>query len=421
MRIRDVGDHRPSWVGSSKKSRFAVFSMLSAAFLTGCGSTSATGQSSTATSNGGSASNSPYVIHALVSETGAGAVLGSREAKALNILASQVNSTGGIDGHPLKIVIDDNRTNPAVSVSLATPWISAKVPIIINGSIAAPDEAVDALASADGPFIYDLSPIENPAPGSMVFSAGPSTLDDAEAYLTFMKAKGYTKIAEITSTDGTGVDGNQQLVTALKLPQFSSMRLVAHQTFDPTAVNVSAQLSVIKAANPQALVIWTTGTPLGTMLNGMSALGMEGVPTITNNGNASFALLTHFASVLPSNIFFPTPPLYLPPSDITNPAVKAQVSAFDTAVTAAGGHPGNPWALAWDPLNLLIGALKKLGIGATAAQIQGYMQHLTNVPGVFGLYNTSKTHHHGLAVSDIYMTRWSGGAFVQASGPGGKP
>lgn len=393
--------------------------MAGAIALAACGSSSAASSTGTSGAAVTAKTLTPYVIHAIVSKTGAGSVLGTREAQALQLLADQVNSKGGIAGHPIKMSIQDNQTTPATAVSLATPLISSGVPFIINGSIIAPDQAVDALAGPNGPFIYDLSPIENPSPGSMVFAAGLPLRLDAEAYLTFLKSKNLNNIAEITSTDGTGVGGYQQLVTTLKLPQFSSMHLVAHQTFDPNSVNVTTQLSVIKAANPQALIIWTTGTPLGTVLNGMASLGMENIPTVTDNGNASHALLTHFSSVLPKALYFPTPPLYLPPSDITNASVKAQVAAFDTAVTSAGGHPGNPWGLAWDPANLLIGAIQKLGVNATAKQIQNYMEHLNNVPGVYGLYNTSSSHHHGLTISDIYMTTWNGNSFVKASGAGG--
>lgn len=394
---------------------------LSAILLAACGSGSASNPAGTSSSTSAPNAKAPYVIHAIVSSTGAGSVLGNGETKALQILATEINTKGGIGGHPIQMSIQNNQSTPAVAVSLATPLVSSGVPFLLNGSLAAPDQAVDSLAGSSGPFIYDMSPIDNPAPGSMVFAAGISTKFDAVAYLTFLKSKGFTKIAEITSTDATGVDGYEQLVAALKLPQFSSMHLVAHQTFNPTSVSVTTQLSVIKAASPQAIVIWTTGTPLGTVLNGMSSLGMENMPAVTDLGNASHALLTHFASVLPKTFYFPTPPFYLPPGEITNPAVKAEVVSFDTAVKAAGGNPDVAWGIGWDSGKLLIGAIEKLGIGATAKQIQNYMQNLSNIPGVFGLYNTSTNRHHGLAVTNVYITTWNGKSFVQASGGGGVP
>lgn len=407
------------------KGRFAVLTVAAATVLAACGSSSTSSSSAAATTtssgSGSAASGTPYVIHAIVSETGGAAFLGSREAKALQALASEVNASGGINGHPVQMSIQDNQSNPATAVSLATSLVSSGVPFILNGSVVAVDRAVDALATANGPFIYDLSPGTHPTAGSMVFSAGISTKFDAQSYLTYLKSKGLTNIAAITSTDGSGVDGFTQLQAALAKPEFSSFHLLTHQTFDPTALNVTTQMSVIKAANPQALIVWTTGTPLGTVLNAMSSLGMKNIPTVTTDGNAAYAELTHFASILPKTLYFPTAALYLPPSDITNSAVKAKVTAFDTAVTAAGGHPGDAWGLSWDPAELLIGAIKHLGVNATAKQIQNYMQNLSNVPGIYGVYNTSVSNHRGLSTSDVYMTVWNGSSFTPVSGPGGTP
>ncbi len=406
------------------KGRIVLLGVASAAVLAACGSSSSSSTNSGATTTSsakGAASGTPYVMHAIVSQTGAASFLGSREAKALQGLAALVNTQGGIDGHPLQIDIQDNQSTPSTAVSYATSLVSANVPLIFNGSIVAVDAAVDSLATSNGPFIYDLSPGTHPKPGSMIFSAGISTKFDAQAYLTYLKAKGLTRIAAITSTDGSGVDGFNQLQTALKDPQFSSFKLLTHQTFDPTAVSVTTQLSVIKAQNPQALIIWTTGTPLGTVLQGMSSLGMENIPTVTTDGNAAYSELTHFASIMPKTLYFPTGMLYLPPSDIQNAAVKAKVQAFDTVVQAAGGHPGDAWGLSWDPAQLLIGAIQKLGIHATASQILNYMQNLHNVAGVFGIYNTSTSNHRGLSVQDVTITKWNGSSFTPVSALGGAP
>lgn len=415
-----MGNFKYLGSGSKAPKSFWFGLLASGALLfAACGSSAPVNSSSAAPSTSSSSSKSPYVVNAILSLTGPGSFLGTREDKALHALASEMNKTGGIDGHPIEIKAQDNRSNASTAVSLATPLVSSGVSVIFNGSLTAPDKAVDALASSNGPFIYDLSPIENPPSGSMIFAAGTPLSLDAEAYLTFLKSKGYDRIAIITSTDASGVGGYKQLVSSLKSPQFSSIHLVANQSFDPSAVSATTQLSVIKAAKPQALIIWTTGSPLGTVLNGMSALGMEDIPTITDNGNTSYAELHHFASVLPKDFYFPTPLFYLPASKIPNSQVRSKVETFDKAISAIGGHPGNPYAYGWDPATLVFDALKKLGIHATAKQILQYMQNLHNVPGVFGLYNTSTEHHHGLNVSDIVMTNWTGHSFAQASGPGG--
>jgi branched-chain amino acid transport system substrate-binding protein len=366
-------------------------------------------------------SGAPVVFRAIVSETGGAAALGKTEALALKDLAKQTNSTGGIDGHPMKVTIKNNATSPSTAVSEASPWVKANVPFILNGSITATDRAVDALATSKGPFIYDLSPGDHPKAKTFWFSAGISTRSDAHAYLTYFKAKHLTKIGIITGTTSSGADGFAQFTKALKTPKFSGMTMTNHQTFTPTAVSVTTQMSAIKASNPQVLVIWVTGTPVGTVFKAMSSLGMETIPTVTTDGNASYTLLTHLGSVVPKHLFFPLGALYMPPKVIKNPAVRKVVTTFDKVVKAAGGHGGDPWGLAYTPGLRLVGAMKKLGVHATAKQILHYMEHLHKVAGIYGQITTTPSNHRGIITSDVYMGEWSGHGFTPVGGPGGVP
>ncbi len=399
----------------------AVAAVVLAACSSSSSSSRAAASAKSSTGAKGAPSGSPVVFHAVVSETGGASFLGSREAKALQILAKQVNASGGIDGHPMSVDIKDNETNPSTAVQIASAWVGKGVPFILDGSIVATDKAVDALATSKGPFMYDLSPGTHPAPGSMVFSAGLSTTADAQAYLTFLKSKGLTKIAFMNSTDASGTDGYTQFTKQLATSTFSStFTVVDHETFSPSAVSVTTQMAKIKAANPQALVVWTTGTPLGTVLKAMSSLGMSNLPMVTTTGNASVSELNSFAGIVPKHIYFPTGPLYVNPSQLTG-GVASAVKAFDAAVTADGGHPGDGWGLAYDPALLLVGALKHLGVNATATQILHYMENLHNVPGVYGDYNTSTSDHRGVHAANITMTTWNGKSFVPVSAPGGGP
>lgn len=410
--------------GITKKSKAALLTVSAAVILAACGSgsSSATATTSTSTANQSSGnSHSTVVFHALISETGAGSFLGSREVKALNDLADTVNASGGINGHPIKMDIKDNQSNPSTNVSLATPWIAQHVPFILNGSIAGVDSAVDALATSNGPFIYDLSPGNHPAAGSMVFSTDISTASLIKADLTYLKSKGLTKIAAITSTDGSGVDGLKQLKAALSESAFSSFQLLTSQTFDPTAVNVNTQMSVIKSKNPQALVVWTTGAPFGTVLKSMSALGMSNVPTTTTAGNDAYSELKAFSAYLPKDLYIAMGPQNIPLNDLPSGPVKSQDTTFYNAITAKGGHPGDAYGLSWDPAQLMVQALKKLGVNATAKQILTFMQSLKNVPGIDGEYNTSVSNHRGLSINNLYVATWNGNSFTPVSGLAGKP
>lgn len=399
-------------LGRGKRLRFGALVAVASLLLAACSSSSVSSPSTTA-------AKTPYVFHAVLSLTGSASILGTRERKSLESFAADINAHGGIHGRPIKMDIKDNGSNPSTAVSVATPWVSKGVPFILNGSVVATDKAVDALATSSGPVIYDLSPGVHPAASSYVWSAGISTRFDAAAYLNFFKGKGLTRIAALTSTDASGTDGLRQLKAALARPAYSGLHLVANQTFDITAPTVTTQLSVIKAAKPQALVVWTTGPQVGTVFKGMSALGMSSIPTVTTDGDAFPSLLKHFSSVLPSHLYFPTGALFLPPSSLSG-GVKTAVSAFDSDISKYGGHPNDGWGLSYVAAEVITKALKSIGPSATASQIRHYLQtKIKSFPSIYGVMNMSSSNHRGLDVGDIYITEWNGSSFVAKSGPGG--
>jgi branched-chain amino acid transport system substrate-binding protein len=282
---------------------------------------------------------------------------------------------------------------------------------------------VDELESGNGPVIYDLSPGDHPAVGSPVYSASNSTTNQTLAFINFAKSKGWSHVAAITSTDSSGQDGWDNISKAAAATG-GAVSIVNHQTFDPTAVSVTTQLAKIKAANPQAIFIWTTGTPLTTVLAGMQQLGMSNIPVMTSNGNESYKQMQGLGSALPGQLYFPSSQFRLSPGTLTGQA-KSVVDQFNASMKAAGqAVPDEGNALAWDPALLIISALRKLGVGATASQIQQYISGQTDYQGIAGTYDfasKAQADNRGLTIKSVYVTEWSKAKqdWVQASGPSG--
>jgi branched-chain amino acid transport system substrate-binding protein len=399
--------------------------VLTAAAVAGCSSSSAgtSDPSAGGSSSGGSASGSTYTVHAIVSETGSAAFLGVEEAAAFNALAKHVNATGGIDGHPLAFAISDNQSTASTSVSLASPLVG-QAPVLLVGSITSTDKPVDDLVTSGGPVVYDLSPGDHPALGSYVYSSSNSTTNQTQAFINFAESKGWKKVAVINSTDSSGQDGWTNIQRAVAGSN-GAVTVTDHEAFDPTAVSVTTQLSKIKASNPQAVLVWTTGTPLGTVLSGMQQLGMNSLPTMTTNGNASYSEMQKLAGELPAQLYFPGAPFMVGAQDLAG-QTKTEVQAFDTAMQAAGQKvPDEGDALAWDPGLILVSALRKLGTGATASQIHQYIDSLTSFAGINGTYNftdKSISDNRGLTITSVYIAQWSKsqGEWTAASGPAGK-
>jgi hypothetical protein len=64
-----------------------------------------------------------------------------------------------------------------------------------------------------------------------------------------------------------------------------------------------------------------------------------------------------------------------------------------------------------------------LGPGATAEQVRSYIAHLTDFPGVSGIYNFVASPERGLGVQDTVVVKWDAAhdRFVWVSKPGGDP
>ncbi len=368
----------------------------------------------------GAPSATPYDINAILPLTGGGAFLGQREAQALQIQERVANGGGGIQGHPVHFVIQDDQTSPQVGVQLANQVIAAGVPVIVGSALVAICRAMAPLMT-NGPVMYCLSPGIHPEAGSYVFTASVSTGDLAQATIRFFRDRGWTHIALLTSTDATGQDAEQGILAAVALPQNQGVQLVSREHFNPQDVSVAAQIARIAAAHPQALIAWSTGAPIATVFKAITQSGLS-IPVATTNGNQTYAQMQQYAAFLPPELYIPTSmwPAYqaLPPG-----RVKLAQKAFFDAYQATNIKPDLGASIAWDPAQLVIQALQHLGPEATAAQIRDYIGHLKGIAGINGIYDFTASPQRGLGLDDAIVTRWNPAAqaWDPVSGPGGAP
>lgn len=363
----------------------------------------------------------PYEIHAILSLTGGAAFLGNKEAEGIRVVEAAVNKAGGIQGRPIKVVVEDDQTNPQVAVQLMNGLIAQKVPIFLGASLAAACSAQLPLVVNSGPTQYCLSPSIRLTPGSYVFSANYGTDDIFPVMLRYLRDRGLKKIAVLNGTDATGQDGDRILEGQLRLPENAGLTLVANEHWNLTDLSVTAQLSRIKAAGAQALFVWTTGTPLSTVLHGFQESGME-IPIISSGGNMVYAQMESLKTVMPRELLFPGPPVFALDA-VTDRGVRRAIDTFYTTFKAAGIKPDQIHAFSWDVMQLVVDVLRKQGLDASAAQLRDGLASVRGWNGVMGQYDFRATPQRGLAPTWLTMLRWdpSKVTWVAASRPGGAP
>ena len=347
-----------------------------------------------------------YDINVILPLTGGASFLGKEEQTTLQLAEPLINKAGGIQGQPVHFVFYDDQTSPQTAVQLTDRAIASKPAVLLGSSLVAVCNAMAPLMQ-DGPAMYCFSPGIHPAAGSYVFTSSVSTLDLADALIRYFRLKGWTRIAFMTSADATGQDAEQGLNEVVGRPENKDITVVERAHFNTTDVSVAAQIEHIKAANPQALVAWSTGTPIATVFKGIIQAGLD-IPIATTDGNMTYAQMTQYAAFLPKQLYIPSPEWVQHEGVITlDPAVEAAQKRFFDVFKAANAKPDLAATLAWDPAMIVIDALQHLGPKATAQQVRDYIGALKGFAGINGVYDFPKIPHRGLGVQGAVVTLWS--------------
>ncbi len=346
----------------------------------------------------------PYEIPVMIPLTGAAAFLGQGERIALGFVERTVNASGGIDGHPLAFAFKDDQSNPQTAVQIASQILAGKPAVLLGSSLVASCRAIAPLMR-DGPVNYCFSPGIHPAAGSYVFTSSVSTVDLINAELRYFRLRGWRRIALIVSTDATGQDAENAVRAVIALPENKSMTLVAAEHFNIADVSVSAQIENVKAADAQALIAWSTGTPIGTIFRAIALAGLH-IPTATTNGNMTYSQMAQYRDFLPDELYFPAAEWVVRDAAGLAPDRAKTHAEFFAAYDAVGQRPDIASELAWDPAMIVVAALRRLGTGADARQVHDYIEHLSGFSGIDGVFDFTRVPQRGLDVSDAVITRW---------------
>ncbi len=359
-------------------------------------------------------------VPVIISLTGPGALIGAPMRKALEVLAKSVNDAGGIGGAQLHLLFQDDATVPQNAVQFMDQAIAGKVPLVLGPSTTGTCRATAPLVESSGPVQYCLSPGGPTAKGSYEFASGYATLDAYKTALRYFYARGIRRIAIIAPTDATGQDGEHTLDTVLA--DYKDISVVAREHFTVGDISVLAQVARIKAADPQMLFAWATGTPMGTILHGM-ADGSLDLPTFTSHGNMTYSTMDQFGPLAPKAGLYYTGPLFVARDVMPKGPALDAVNRFSRLLQAAGAQPDVGYSLAWDAGVVSFDAMKHLGANATATQLRDYIETVHGLGGSAAVFDFRDGSQRGITAANILVARWQPQThgWIAVSEPGGKP
>jgi branched-chain amino acid transport system substrate-binding protein len=353
----------------------------------------------------------PYKIGAVFAITGPAAWLGEPERNTVKMIEEQINAQGGINGHPLEIIVEDTVGEEAKAVMAVQKLINRDNVLAIVGPTRSGTTmaVIPIVEKAQVPLVSCAAAeaIVNPV-RKWVFKTPQKDSDAAIRIYEKMKEMNISKVAIITSTEGFGMEGRKQLT--LLAPKMG-ITIVADETYGPKDTDMTAQLTKIKGTDAQAIVNWSIVPGQATIIKNKKQLGMT-MPLFQSHGfgNIKYAKAAGDAA---NGLLFPAGRLLVVeslPDSHPQKALLAQYkkdyeTKFKTDASTFGGH-------AYDALNLVIAALK--AVGPDRAKIRDYIENTKNFVGTGGVFNYSPEDHTGLTKDAFEMITIQDGKFLPA-------
>lgn len=326
--------------------------------------------------------------------------------KTLDMMADDLNKTGGINGRPIEIIHYDTEGKEDVTVRAFNRLILKDNVTAIIG----PLESWTAMAvipiveKHQIPTIMDASGslLVNPV-RKWVFKTAASDEIVIAKILSYIKSKGIQRIAIISSQDPYGEGGYKSVLA--QAPD-NKIKLVFDERFGGDETDVTPLLNKIKKTDAQAVISWSSKrTPNVVAINyrqvglelplylGHAALGPDFLKGTEKHGEGVLTASCKFAGA----------------EGLSNSDPQKKVILdYITAYKKKYGEETNQFASgSFDAFNILVAAIKKAG--DDKAKLRDVIEQTRGYVGVYGIFNYSTNDHAGLSKESVVMYKVIGG------------
>lgn len=352
------------------------------------------------------AGNDTLKIGGLFAVTGPASYLGDPEKKSLEMAVDEINAKGGIDGYKLEAVIYDTEADPTKAVTFAqrlinkdgvvaivgpstTPTSMAVLPICIKAGV-----PLISCAAGNG-IVLPIKPF--------VFKTAQSDIQAVGRIYQYMQKNGIKKVAILCDSNGFGQSGREQLKALADKYGFT---VVADETYSGKDPDMTTQLTKMRTASPDAMVVWGVGPAPAVIAKNAAQLKID-VPVYMSHGIASPKFI-ELAGDASQGIIFPTGKILvvdqLDDSDKQKAVLKdyseKYTKKYNANVSGFGGY-------AWDAMSILEEALP--GTKGDKKKLRDNIEQVDELTAVSGTFNFSPEDHNGLSEDAFVMVQIDGG------------
>ena len=350
-----------------------------------------------------------YKVGALFSTTGPASNLGVPEEQTVDMMVDQINAAGGVNGHPLEVIVYNDETDAEKCATLANRLIQQDEVLAIIGPTTSGNSLaiIDTVTTAEVPLVSCAASIDIVEPVEERYWVFKTPQTDKEAVTeiyTYLQGTNISNVAIITATSGYGASGRNILLA--DAADFN-LTVVDDQTFNETDTIMQSQLTHIKGTDAEAVICWATDKESAIVAQDMQTLNME-IPLYCSHGIANRAFIDA-AGEDANGVIFPAGKLLIvdvvPDTDPQKGVLTTYRSDFETlygegTVNTFGGH-------AYDALSMVVMALEDmaedLSLADARAAVRDGLEQVTNFAGTGGMFTMSTTNHLGMQPGSLAM------------------
>lgn len=348
---------------------------------------------------GAALAQQPYKIGAVLCSSGPFASVGIEEWRGAQLAEDDINAAGGIDGRKVQVIHEDDQGRVDLSVIRANKLLDQdKVSAMIACFGAGATAYAGQLQKNKVPLFAmiasaSITQLNNP----YIFRA---LLGDPTVVLglsELLKKHGKKRVAIIYQGDTYG-KGAQQLIAANA--KKNGYEIVADEAFAVQAnLDLTPQVTRVRAANPDAVVIWAGVPQTIVALKNLQQLGIK--TQVYGGGPMSTAQVRNTAGsaiegAISADAVDQTQP---------NPAHLAYAVKYRKKFNA---EPANTYGMAaYDAVRLIGEALK--GSGGDGAKVMANGEKIKGYQGLMGKYSFTAKDREGLHAESIVWHQVKGG------------
>jgi branched-chain amino acid transport system substrate-binding protein len=343
---------------------------------------------------------SAYKVGGIFPLTGYLSWLGEYKRKGAQLKVDLINKAGGVNGHPLEMMVYDDQSSPEQASKVAQRLVSKDEVIAMIGTASVPiSGAVASVANKSKiPAIIGSGYEVDPAKDRFIFNSAHKTDFAVARPFQYFKSQGITNVALLMAIGPLGELGSS---LARKYAPEYGITIIGEEKFDVKSPDVTAQLAKLRTLNPQAVFSFVTGEPAALVARNMDQLGMK-IPVLVSHGNANPGFLK-LVSNLSLPILVPAGRAAAPDMIPDEDPCKKVVVEFSKEHMQKYGEPANYYSAEMvDALALIAAGLKTTG-SSNPEKLRDAIEKTKNFVGMQGIYNFSATDHHGTVLKDMWL------------------